>query len=244
MNLCAKFHTAFYSGMTGDLDMKNKVYIIGTGGFAAEITSYIESNKDVECCFEIIGYFDIHDQDYYKYKFSAPFLGNEKEFNFSRKSSLVIAISNSNTRQEVYSYHKNNGRLFPSVVHDTCFIGNNVSIGEGAILCPFVTITSNAKIGKNFQANIYSYVAHDCIIGDNVTFAPAVKCNGNVEIGDNVYIGTGAIIKQGSEEKPIRIGNNAVIGAGAYVLKDVPPGMTVFGSPAIEFTKENVKRRG
>lgn len=67
-------------------------------------------------------------------------------------------------------------------------------IAEGAVLSPFVTITSNAKIGKHFHANIYSYVAHDCVIGDFVTFAPGVKCNGNVVIEDHAYIGTGLLL--------------------------------------------------
>jgi hypothetical protein len=33
-------------------------------------------------------------------------------------------------------------------------------------------VTASAKIGAHFQCNIYSYVAHDCVIGDFVTFAP------------------------------------------------------------------------
>jgi acetyltransferase-like isoleucine patch superfamily enzyme len=77
----------------------------------------------------------------------------------------------------------------------------------------------------------------------NVTFAPSVKCNGNVIIEDNVYIGTGAIIHQGREDKPIVIGKNSIIAAGSVVTKSVKENITVFGNPAIEFTKENIKRR-
>ena len=75
-----------------------------------------------------------------------------------------------------------------------------MDIGEGSLLCPFTCLTSNIKIGKFFHANIYSYVAHDCIIGDYVTFAPGVKCNGNIHIEDHAYIGTGAVIKQGTQQ--------------------------------------------
>jgi acetyltransferase-like isoleucine patch superfamily enzyme len=66
---------------------------------------------------------------------------------------------------------------------------DDVQIGEGAILSPFVTLTSNIRIGRCFHANLYSYVEHDCVIGDFVTFAPAVRCNGNVVIEDHAYIG-------------------------------------------------------
>lgn len=110
------------------------------------------------------------------------------------------------------------------------------SIGEGAILCGFSHITSNAKIGRFFHANIYSYVAHDCVIGDFVTFAPSVKCNGHVVIEDHAYIGTGAIIKDGTD-KPIVIGRGAVVGMGAVVTKSVPPGVTVVGNPAKLLTR-------
>lgn len=111
-------------------------------------------------------------------------------------------------------------------------------IHSGAILAPFVTITSNVRIGKNFHANIYCYVAHDCVIGDFVTFAPAVRCNGNVVIEDHAYIGTGAILKQGRPDKPLVIGRGAVVGMGAVVTKDVPPGVTVVGNPARPLIKD------
>ena len=88
------------------------------------------------------------------------------------------------------------------------------------------------RIGKSFHANIYSYVAHDCRIGDFVTFAPKVCCNGNVHIEDHAYIGTGAIIRQGTPERPLVIGEGAVVGMGAVVTRDVPAGVTVVGNPA------------
>ena len=70
------------------------------------------------------------------------------------------------------------------------------------------------------------------MIGDYVTFAPGVQCNGNVHIGDHAYLGAGAIIRQGQPGKPLRIGAGAVIGMGAVVTRDVPDGVTVVGSPA------------
>jgi sugar O-acyltransferase (sialic acid O-acetyltransferase NeuD family) len=109
---------------------------------------------------------------------------------------------------------------------------DEVALGEGAVLSPFVTLTSNIRIGRHFHANLYSYIEHDCLIGDFVTFAPGVHCNGNVHIGDGAYLGAGALIRQGSPGRPLRIGAGAVVGMGAVVLNDVPPGATVVGNPA------------
>lgn len=109
----------------------------------------------------------------------------------------------------------------------TAHIGPNVSIDAGFILSHLSTVTADARIGKAFHCNIYSYVAHDCIIGDFVTLAPRVCINGRVTIGDGSYIGTGAIVLPG-----VTIGRDAVVGAGAVVVKDVPDGSTVVGMPA------------
>lgn len=104
---------------------------------------------------------------------------------------------------------------------------DDVIIESGACLSPFVTLTSNIRIGLCFHANLYSYVEHDCVIGDFVTFAPGAKVNGNVTIGDHAYIGSGAIVRQG-----VTIGAGAVVGMGAVVVRDVPAGVTVVGNPA------------
>jgi maltose O-acetyltransferase len=48
-----------------------------------------------------------------------------------------------------------------------------------------------------------------------------------VVIGDNVWIGGGAIILPG-----VTIGDDAIVGAGSVVTRDVAPGVTVFGNPA------------
>ena len=156
---------------------------------------------------------------------------------------VVLAIANSVVRQRLALRCSVDGIAPWSISAANIQIMDDVQVGEGAILCPFVTLTSNIKIGVNFHANIYSYVAHDCVIGDYVTFAPAVKCNGNIVIEDHAYIGTGAIIKQGKPGKPLVIGKGAVIGAGAVVTKNVPEGITVVGNPAALLSKDNLRKK-
>ncbi len=145
---------------------------------------------------------------------------------------VAIAIASSTVREEIDLRRAKNSIELIDIIAQNVVLMDNVEIGEGAIISPFVTITSNIKIGRSFHCNISSYVEHDCIIGDFVTFAPGVRCNGNVHIDDYAYIGTGAIIRQGTPDNPLRIGKGAVIGMGAVVTKDVAPGVTVVGNPA------------
>ena len=145
---------------------------------------------------------------------------------------VTIAIANSSVREKLVTQLNQDNIQHLSIQASNTVVLDEVEIGEGGLLCPFTCLTSNIKIGKFFHANIYSYVAHDCVIGDYVTFAPGVKCNGNIHIEDHAYIGTGAIIKQGTPDKPLVIGKGAVIGMGAVVTKSVPAGVTVVGNPA------------
>ncbi len=150
----------------------------------------------------------------------------------SEQKSCIVAIADSKVRQHLTEKIEIDGIHLLDLQASNVVILDNNQLGNGFILCPFTTITSNVIVGKSFQANLYSYVAHDCVIGDYVTFAPGVKCNGNVHIEDHVYIGTGAMIKQGTPDKPIVIGKGAMIGMGSVVTKSVKAGDVVFGMPA------------
>ena len=150
----------------------------------------------------------------------------------AEKKYLTIAVGNGMFRASLQSRMQDHNIIDWTIIAENCVIMDEVTIGLGSILSPFVTITSNVTIGSSFHANLYSYVAHDCVIGDFVTFAPGVHCNGNVVIKNHAYIGTGAIIRNGQAGKPLIIGESSVIGMGSVVTKDVPPGVTVFGNPA------------
>jgi len=145
---------------------------------------------------------------------------------------VVIAVAGFEVRRKLAKKVAASGLSFRRLIAPTHIQGVGVIVGEGAILCDNTTITASAKIGRHFHANIYSYVAHDCVVGDFVTLAPRVCINGNTVIEDDAYIGTGAVLKQGTPDKPLRIGKGAVVGMGAVVTKDVAPGSVVVGNPA------------
>jgi sugar O-acyltransferase (sialic acid O-acetyltransferase NeuD family) len=194
--------------------MGMRLVIYGAGGFGREVVTAARghdiaflSDTTIEsfAAVPVISHAELTDQD-----------------------EIVIAISDANVRKRLA---RRIGRV-GSVFAPTAVIGNSVQIGEGAIFCDFTMVTASAKIGRHFHCNIYSYVAHDCVIDDFVTFAPRVCCNGNVHIKDGAYIGTGAVIKQGTPDHPIIIGEDAVIGCGAVITKSVPAGAVMIGNPA------------
>ncbi len=146
--------------------------------------------------------------------------------------TAALAIADSGVREKLATACRADGVALWTVKAANAVTMDDVSVGEGALISPFVTFTSNIVIGRCFHANLYSYVEHDCRIGDFVTFAPAVKCNGNVVIEDHAYVGAGAVIKQGKPGVPLVIGRGAIVGMGAVVTRSVVPGTTVAGNPA------------
>jgi sugar O-acyltransferase (sialic acid O-acetyltransferase NeuD family) len=148
------------------------------------------------------------------------------------RRAVCIAIADSHIRQRLAERCRDAGLESFTVTAENAVIMDDVRIGEGAILSPFVTLTSNIRIGRHFHANLYSYVEHDCVIGDFVTFAPGVQCNGNVIVEDHAYLGAGCVLRNGKPGEPLVIGRGAVVGMGAVVTRSVPPGVTVVGNPA------------
>lgn len=188
----------------------SRIVIFGNGGFGQEVMAAVRFAYEAVGNQEIVFASDVGDC-------LTPDQINDTD-------RVLIAVGDSAARKVISA---NLNGVPTTFVSRGVFMGHEVEIGEGAIFCPNSMVTCRAKIGKQFQANIYSYIAHDCVIGDYVTFAPRVNCNGNVTIGDGAYIGTGAVLKQG-----VTIGRGATVGMGAVVTKNVPPGETWVGNPA------------
>lgn len=213
--------------------------LIGSRGFGREIMTYVQATlpgafpqKTVEIVF-------VETEPETDEVNGVPLI-SEKQFLAADSSEKFfnVAIANSKVREEIAARIIDQGvRPLSVKAPATVDLGHN-DIGMGAILCSFSHIKTNVRIGKFFHCNTYSYVAHDCHIGDFVTFAPGVHCNGNVHIGHHAYIGAGAILRQGTPERPLLIGEGAVVGMGAVVTKNVAPRTTVIGNPAKPMIKK------
>ena len=211
--------------------------IYGTGGFAREVAPMVErmweqwAPASTETEPDIV---HVDDAD------AAPTTCNGRAvINYAtliepahRHRMVVVAIGSGRTREKLEQRCLADGLALAKVVSPSAEIMEEVRMGDGAVICASSIITSNVTIGRSFQSNLFSYVGHDCSIGDYVTFAPRVSCNGNVHIGDHAYIGTGAMIIQGTKDEPMTIGEGAIVAMGAVVTKPVAPYTLVAGNPA------------
>ncbi|WP_309029731.1 sugar O-acetyltransferase [Streptomyces alfalfae] len=122
-------------------------------------------------------------------------------------------------------------------------------LGAGAHIRPplfvdygsYITVGEDTFINYNLTALDVApiTIGRDCQIGPNVQLLTPthpvepeprrdkLEAAGPITIGDNVWLGGGAIVLAG-----VTIGDNSVIGAGAVVTKDVPAHVVAVGNPA------------
>ena len=201
--------------------------IFGTGGFAREVLpvarAFLRRNAGLKI---EPGRIVFVDRD------GVPVLSEADYIALDGERHFALAIGDGAVRQTIAERLEAAGCRPLSIQADTVVLPEDLDCGPGAVFQPFSMVTADARIGRQFQCNIYSYVAHDCVVGDYVTLAPRVCVNGNVVIEDHVYVGTGAVIRQGRPDRPLVLGRGCVIGMGAVVTKDVAAGVTVVGNPA------------
>jgi sugar O-acyltransferase (sialic acid O-acetyltransferase NeuD family) len=145
---------------------------------------------------------------------------------------FIVAIADGAIRKRLFEAALASGALPFDVQAASTEVSPSAHLGAGHVLCGHSSVSSNAVVGRGFHLNVSCYLAHDCRVGDFVTFGPNVVCAGNVIIEDGAYIGGGALIRQGRPGAPVVIGAGAVVGMGAVVLSSVAAGETVVGTPA------------
>ncbi|NTV95073.1 MAG: acyl-ACP--UDP-N-acetylglucosamine O-acyltransferase [Thiobacillus sp.] len=121
-------------------------------------------------------------------------------------------------------------------------IGDHNTIRE---FCTFNTGTAQdegvTRIGNHNWIMAYVHIAHDCVVGDHTVFANNATLAGHVHVGDHTILGGFTGIHQFC-----RVGAHVMIGIASVIRQDVPPFLTIAGSPAAPFgiNSEGLKRRG
>lgn len=145
----------------------------------------------------------------------------------------VAAVGSPALRRSAVRHCEQFGMQATQIVHPRTEKSSLVEIGLGSIICAGCIITTNIIIGAHVHVNLACTIGHDVHIGDYTTISPGCHISGNVHIGSDVFIGTGAVIINGTADSPLTIGDGAVIAANACVLRSVEAGTMVAGVPAV-----------
>lgn len=140
---------------------------------------------------------------------------------------IHVAVGHCATRMRIAETIVAGGFSLLTVVHPQAVIGDDVSIDDGCFVAPGVVVNAGTSVGKNVILNTSSSVDHECSIADGVHVAPGGRLAGLVQVGQETFIGIGAVVLN-----CLRIGERTIVGAGAVVARDLPAGVVAYGVPA------------
>ena len=178
-----------------DLNMK-KLHIIGAGGLAKEILSYIigEENKR----YQIIGCWaeNQFNNDKYAQFYSGNFDKFKKEYNC--EEYVLMAVANSKIRRKIIEETLVNLDInYENYIHPSCNVSTFSDIGKGCILAPQTIICADAVLKDYNFLNTECVVGHDTTLGDYCTLFPKVEICGDCFIETGCTFGIGSIVTPG-----------------------------------------------
>ena len=121
-------------------------------------------------------------------------------------------------------------------VRERCDIGDDVVVGRGSLIENDTTVGARTKIQAMAYVTAYATLEEDvfiapCVQTSNDNFMGRTERRHELRKGPTVRrgarVGVGAVLCPAVE-----IGEEAFVGAGAVVVKDVPPRVVVVGNPA------------
>jgi sugar O-acyltransferase (sialic acid O-acetyltransferase NeuD family) len=207
--------------------LPRKLYVVGSGGFGREVAWLASSiRKDIELQFVV------DRPEYLTPDVAGIPVRLLSEIRPEADAAGVIAVGDPRARRGLARELHATGIAVCSLVHPGTLMSDRIRIGKGTILAAGNILTVDIDIGEHVHVNLGCTVGHDAAIGAYATLSPGVHVSGNVRIGEGVFIGTGAVVINGTPGRPLVIGDGAVVAAGACVTKDVEPGAMVAGVPA------------
>lgn len=204
---------------------QERLILVGAGGFGRELYFWAGDCHQAGTLPALAGFIDDVMQEMPGY--DLPRLGGVQDYTPASGDLFLVALGEPAKKRRVVESLQARGGRFATLRHPTTTVVRTASIGEGVIMCPYTMAMPDARIERFVTLINYSGIGHDSVCGEFTTLSSLVDVTGNVRIGRDVMIGSGARILP-----KLTVGDRATVGAGSIVVRSVKPGMTVFAAPA------------
>ncbi|MGO4854409.1 acetyltransferase [Phaeovulum sp. W22_SRMD_FR3] len=203
------------------------IAIYGCGGFGREVLQIIHALNAQVPQWNCIGFVVDPGIAHPETVHGLPVVDDVARIERGTRADLAIAIGAPAVRRRIAERMGALGHAFPVLVHPRAWIGAQVDLAEGVLICAGACLTTDITVAAHVHINLCATVGHDAVLGAYSTISPGANISGYVALGEGVDIGTGVTVIQG-----VAIGEGAVIGAGAAVVRTLPPHCTAVGVPA------------
>lgn len=202
--------------------------IYGAGGLGREVYELVRSlNCDNRRWKRVIFIDDA--QDFKTTRTRAPVYSFEDALAYSSGEDMevCIAVGEPRLRQVLFEKLSDHELNVATLIHPDVSIPDSTVIGRGTIICKLVSITCDVVIGDNVYVHPMACIGHDSVIGDHSVVSSFVDVAGECNVGRNVFLAIGVVMKQG-----ISVGSKSIVGMSSAIHSDIPESVIAMGNPA------------
>ena len=199
------------------------LYVLGAGGHGKVVLSVL-----LECAYAVDGILDDDKKKIGCVLLGVPVVGTPDDlFSWNRPVRAVPGIGENRTRKRIIERLSSASVEWLSVIHPRAYVSPSVRMGVGTVVFAGAVIQPDSRIGAHCIVNTGALIDHDCVMRDFCHAAPGCSVAGGVLLEEGVFLGTGTSVIPGRS-----VGAWSVSGAGSTIIRDVPAGVTVVGTPA------------
>ena len=195
------------------------IILLGRGGFGREVAAWVKARG---LPYHVKGFLD-DTQD------GPEVLGPIKGHSPVRaENALYLAcLGSGKPRTQLRRELESRSAHFATLVFPEVTSASDLSVSINSIFLGACSISNNVSLGNDLLVQGFAIVGHDVVVGDGCTISNHAFIGGNARLGSFCTIHPHAVVLP-----HVVVGEGAVVGAGTVVIKNVPPGATVFGVPA------------
>jgi sugar O-acyltransferase (sialic acid O-acetyltransferase NeuD family) len=194
-------------------DVTKDLILIGGGGFALEIYSYVLDDGD----HKIVGVLDDKkDCELINKHPELPYLGTLEDYTVKENDRGLICVGNSVSRKELYERSIKAKIRLDNFIHSSAHVSKNANIGQGVFIGPHCIVSAHSNISDNVALNVFCGVGHGACIEYHSVMSPYCVINSDCYLEESLFLGTRVTLNP-----KMRIGKFSLIDAGSIIRQNI-----------------------
>ncbi|HHQ2481156.1 TPA: acetyltransferase [Bacillus cereus] len=201
------------------------IVIVGADGFGREVYQYAKDTYPSDQ-YKIKGFLSNGPDDLTNYNLNSKILGDAVSYEIQENDRFIFAIGDIGIKKTLVSILKKKGAKFLTLIHPTAIVFETAKIGEGVVICPFVTVSDHVVIDDFVTMNLYSTIRHGSKIGKYSILSPYAIVNGFSILENEIFLGTHSTVTAYK-----KIGRESKVSANSVAMYSTDPYSFVYGVP-------------
>ncbi len=211
--------------------MKNLV-IIGARGFGREVFDLATNTQAfIDGEYQIKGFLDDKIDALDGYKGYPEIIDSVEHYTPEENDVFVCALGTVQPKKEYAEMILAKGGEFINLVDLKANVRSDISHLKGVLIFSFVFVSVDVTLSDFVSLQHFSCLGHDARVGKWSHMSSYSTITGYTVLEDEVMLQTGAKVVPKKT-----VGKGGFVGAGSLVIRNVKPGQSVFGSPALPMT--------